>query len=98
MPVVKRIFSLCAAGNGPKRIATILTKEQVVNPSNAYYRKTGKSHRGLDTTRPCLWSSSSVTSILNNEVYLGHSVGLRTTTISYKINSASSVLRVNGSW
>ncbi|MFR5406884.1 MAG: recombinase family protein, partial [Oscillibacter sp.] len=25
-PVVKRIFSLCAAGNGPKRIATILTK------------------------------------------------------------------------
>ena len=37
-PVVKRIFSLCAAGNGPKRIATILTKEQVVNPSNAYYR------------------------------------------------------------
>ena len=83
-PVVKHIFSLCAAGNGPERIATILTKEQVVNPSNAYYRKTGKSHRGLDTTRPCLWSSSSVTSILNNEVYLGHSVGLRTTTISYK--------------
>ena len=82
--VVKRVFSLCAAGNGPKRIATILTKEQVVNPSNAYYRKTGKSHRGLDTTRPCLWSSNSVTSILNNEVYLGHSVGLRTTTISYK--------------
>ena len=83
-PVVKRIFSLCAAGNGPKRIATILTKEQVVNPSNAYYRKTGKRHRGLDTTRPCLWSSNSVTSILNNEVYLGHAVGLRTTTISYK--------------
>ena len=83
-PVVKRIFSLCAAGNGRKRIATILTKEQVVNPSNAYYRKTGKSHRGLDTTRPCLWSSNSVTSILNNKVYLGHSVGLRTTTISYK--------------
>lgn len=87
-PVVKHIFSLCAAGNGPERIATILTKEQVVNPSNAYYRKTGKSHRGLDTTRPCLWSSSSVTSILNNEVYLGHSVGLRTTTISYKKQAA----------
>ena len=83
-PVVKRIFPLCAAGNGPKRIATILTKEQVVNPSNAYYCKIGKGHRGLDTTRPCLRSSNSVTSILNNEVYLGHSVGLRTTTISYK--------------
>ena len=34
-PVVKRIFTLCAVGNGPKRIATILTKEQAVNPSNA---------------------------------------------------------------
>ena len=33
--MVKRIFTLCAAGNGPKRIATILTKKQVVNPSNA---------------------------------------------------------------
>ena len=59
--MVKRSFSLCTAGNGPKRIAAILTKGQVVDPSNAYYRKTGKSHRGLDTTRPCLWSSSSVT-------------------------------------
>lgn len=46
-PVVKRIFPLCAAGNGPKRVATILTKEQVVNPSNAYYCKIGKGHRGL---------------------------------------------------
>ena len=26
--VVKRIFALCAAGNGPSRIATILTKEK----------------------------------------------------------------------
>ena len=36
-PVVKRIFSLCAAGNGPKRIATILTKEQVVNHVKEIY-------------------------------------------------------------
>ena len=28
--VVKRIFALCAAGNGPSRIATILTKEKVL--------------------------------------------------------------------
>lgn len=55
-----------------------------MNPSNAYYCKIGKGHRGLDTTRPCLRSSNSVTSILNNEVYIGHLVGLCTTTISYK--------------
>ena len=79
-PVVKHIFSLCAAGNGPKRIATILTKERVVNPSNTYYRKTGKSHRGLDTTRPCLWSSNSVTSIGNLNIQFF------STLVTYKVD------------
>ena len=38
----------------------------------------------MDTTRPYAWGSSTVTGILDNKVYLGHTVGLRTTTISYK--------------
>ncbi|NSW92081.1 MAG: recombinase family protein [Firmicutes bacterium] len=82
--VVKRIFSLCAEGKGPNQIARILTKEQVLNPCNYYYQKTGASHRGLDTTRPYSWSSSSVTGILDNKTYLGHMAGLRSTTLSYK--------------
>lgn len=82
--VVKRIFSLCTAGKGPNQIARILTKEQVLNPTNYYYQKHGKSHASLDTTSPCRWSSSTVTGILDNKTYLGHMAGLRSTTMSYK--------------
>lgn len=82
--VVKRIFSLCAGGKGPKQIARILAKEQVLTPSNYYYQKTGCSHNGLDTTRPYGWCGSTVTGILDNKTYLGHMAGLRSTTLSYK--------------
>ena len=82
--IVKHIFSLCAEGKGPNQVARILTKEQVLTPSNYYYQKTGASHSGLDTTRPYNWSGSTVTGILDNKTYLGHMAGLRSTTLSYK--------------
>ncbi len=82
--VVQRIFSLCASGKGPNQIARILREDKVLTPSNYYYQKHNKGHIGLDTTRPYAWSSSTVTGILDNKVYLGHTIGLRTTTISYK--------------
>ncbi len=82
--VVKRIFNLCAGGKGPNQIARILTEEQVLNPTNYYYRKTGAAHKSLDTTMPYRWTSSSITAILDNRTYLGHMPGLRTTTLSYK--------------
>lgn len=83
-PIVKRIFELCASGKGPSQIARILTQEQVLTPSNYYYRKTGASHVGLDTTRPFSWSGSTVTGIMDNKTYLGHMPGLRATSLSYK--------------
>ena len=86
--VVRRIFGLCAAGKGPNQIARVLTQEQVLNPTNYYYRKTGASHKSLDTAMPYRWTSSSVTAILNNRTYLGHMPGLRTTTLSYKNKKA----------
>ena len=82
--VVQRIFSLCASGKGPNQIARILREDKVLTPSNYYFQKHKKGHFGLDTTRPYAWCSSTVTGILDNKVYLGHMVGLRTTTISYK--------------
>ncbi len=82
--VVKKIFSLCAEGKGPNQIARLLTKEQVLNPTNYYYQKHGKSHASLDTTSPYRWSNSTVTGILDNKTYLGHMAGLRATTMSYK--------------
>ena len=83
-PVVQRIFELCAGGKGPNQIARILTEEQILTPANYTYRKAGKSHNHVDLTRPYTWSGSSVTGILNNRIYLGYTVGLRTTSLSYK--------------
>jgi len=83
-PIVKRIFSLCASGKGPKQIARILELEQVLTPAHYYYRKYGKGHPGMDMDRPYGWSSNSVAHILDNIVYLGHHHALKSTTISYK--------------
>ncbi len=83
-PIVQRIFQLCASGKGPNQIARILTGEQILTPANYAYQKEGKSHNHVDITRPYDWSGSSVTGILDNRAYLGHTVGLRSTALSYK--------------
>lgn len=82
--VVKRIFALCAAGNGPSRIATILTKEKVLCPSYYTYQKYGLTHSALDITKPYHWSDSAVANLLENEIYLGNTVNYRFSTRSYK--------------
>lgn len=83
-PIVRRIFDLCAAGKGPSQIARILTQEQVLNPTNQYYQATGATYTNLDTTRPYAWSGRTVAKILENKVYIGHTLNMRKTTISYK--------------
>ena len=82
--VVRQIFTLCAAGKGPSQIARILTERNILTPANYYFQKTGKTHKGCDALHPCTWSGTTVSDILKNVMYLGHTVGLRRTTISYK--------------
>ena len=83
-PIVRRIFDLCAAGKGPNQIARILTREQVLNPTNQYYQATGAACTNLDTTRPYTWSGKTVAKILENKVYIGHTLNMKKTTLSYK--------------
>lgn len=83
-PVVRRIFDLCAGGKGPNQIARILTEEQMLNPTNQYYQATGATCTNLDTTRPCVWCGKTVADMLENKVYIGHTLAMRTTTLSYK--------------
>ena len=82
--VVKRIFALCAAGNGPSQIARILKKEQVLTPTMYAYAKYGMTHTGLDTQRPYHWSGDTVADMLENEIYLGNTLNYRFSTRSYK--------------
>lgn len=83
-PVVRHIFQLCRDGLGPSQIARKLKEEQVLNPNNYYFQKYGVELTGLDVTRPYYWSDTTVARILEDEVYLGHTISMRYTTVSYK--------------
>ena len=82
--VVRKIFQLCASGRGPSQIARQLKQEQVLTPINYYFQKYGVALTGLDTTRPYDWSDTTIAKMLEDEIYLGHTISLRYTTPSYK--------------
>ena len=82
--VVKHIFELCAQGSGPTQIAKQLEQNQILTPAQYYLKKYGKAPSRMGQSRPCQWSASSVVDILEDESYLGVTVSLKHTTISYK--------------
>lgn len=82
--VVRRIFAMCASGLGPSQIARQLREEKILSPSMYAYTKYGISHSGLNTERPYNWTSDMVADMLENMVYLGHTVNMRYSTKSYK--------------
>lgn len=61
-----------------------LKQEQVLTPINYYFQKYGVALTGLDTTRPYDWSDTTIAKMLEDEIYLGHTISLRYTTPSYK--------------
>lgn len=82
--VVKLIFSLCVGGKGPNQIARELKKREILTPAHYYYRKEGKKNAKLNLEQPYKWHSENVIRVLENEVYLGHTISLVNTTKSYK--------------
>lgn len=82
--IVKYIFQLCVEGNGPQRIANRLKEERIPNPSAFYYHHHGVLPCGGNLDDPFDWKQRTVAHMLENEVYLGHTVNLKSTTISYK--------------
>ena len=83
-PIVQRIFNLCVGGKGPSQIAKLLKNEEVLTPGNYYYSKTGALLSNVDVTRPYNWCQKTVAGILEDEAYLGHTINLKSTTVSYK--------------
>ena len=83
-PIVKYIFALCMGGKGPTQIAVQLREEQIPIPAYYYHKKNGVEIVGFDPVKPYYWSSTTVGKILEDEVYLGHTINLKYTTLSYK--------------
>ena len=82
-PVVRQIYNLCLAGNGPTKIARMLTEQQIPTPGTLEYRRTGHTHR-YHPGYECKWATNTVVHILENREYTGCLVNFKTTTQSYK--------------
>ncbi len=79
--VVKRIFKLCIDGNGPLRIAKMLTEEKILKPT-AYWKF--KSNGTIPDDKPYCWSARTVADILEKIEYVGHTANFKTRRKSYK--------------
>ena len=77
--VVKRIFTLAAGGRSCRQIASQLNRENIPPPS---------VYAGLIVTRKGpyhgMWSSERISSMLQNQTYIGNMVQGKTKKISYK--------------
>ena len=82
--VVRRILSLCVAGNGPTQIARILREKQVPTPT-VYQSRMGQAVRCIPPDNPYNWNGSTVSAILERMEYCGHTVNFKTRRQSYKI-------------
>ena len=82
-PVVKQIYRLCLAGNGPTKIARMLTEQEIPTPGTLEYRRTGSTRR-YHPGYECKWATNTVVHILENREYMGCLVNFKTEKPSYK--------------
>lgn len=83
--IVKDIFDLYLTGLGFTGIAKYLNKRNIPCPSLYKYRKGIKLN--VISNRPreeIKWTTNAIKTILTNEIYLGHLIQGKRTTISYK--------------
>ena len=79
--IVKRIFDLRLKNNSCRKIAAVLNKNGVLSPRTYYYEKTGRYNPYSTDFK---WSERTVKLILQNEVYIGNTVQMKSGTLSYK--------------
>lgn len=82
-PIVKLIYQLCVEGNGPGKIARILTERKIPTPSTTIFQRTGQT-QFYHPEDPFFWTSSTVSHILEKDVYIGRTTNFKTYKLSYK--------------
>ena len=86
-PLVQQIYSLCLAGNGPTKIARMLTEQEIPTPGTLEYRRTGSTRR-YHPGYECKWATNTVVHILENREYTGCLVNFKTEKVSYKVKQS----------
>ena len=81
---VRRIFQMAADGLSPFKIASQLSKEQILTPRAYTASIHGKYKNCFNPKYPTDWNNGTIMTILQNREYLGHLVCNRSTTKSFK--------------
>ncbi len=80
-PIVERIFKMAAYENcGCNKIARILTAEKVMTPTAYAAKAAGRAYK----KDPYDWNLTTVYKMIENQVYLGHTVNCRKKKVSFK--------------
>ena len=79
--VVKRIFDLCVAGNGPMRIAKTLKADKIPTTRAYYAKQKGKPL----PDNPYSWNESTIVAVLERMDYCGHTVNFKSYSKSHKL-------------
>ena len=80
-PIVRRMFEMRAKGITPRHIADAFNDEHIQTPYDHQYALIGKQVPRKTTH---LWDGSVVRKMLQNQMYLGDLVQLKSTSVSYK--------------
>ena len=83
-PIVKRIFQMAADGLSAYKISRRLTDEGILTPRAYLAERFGKYKDCFPVKYPSDWSHTTIVTLLKNREYLGHFVGNRSTTKSFK--------------
>ena len=79
--IVRNIFQMRVSGMGHLAIAYALNNENIPSARALCYSRLGKTPPGKQNF---IWSQATVRTILGNEVYIGHMVQGKASTVSYK--------------
>ncbi len=82
--VVKRIFEMADRGLSPTDIAKTLTAEKVLIPSAYTEKYHPEQNNGRHIFNPYDWSNTTVSSILDRQEYLGHTILKKSVSTNFK--------------
>lgn len=82
--IVKTIFNLYVEGNGTQRIANMLNKKNIPNPTK-YKQMKGLKYKNSSLKNSYgLWNKTTIKRILKNQVYIGNMVQHKCKKVNYK--------------
>lgn len=81
--VVREIFRLFASGMGKTAIARLLNDRSIPSPA-AYKRLHGMTYAPASSVGASLWRYATISSMLSNEIYIGHMIQGKYGSVSYK--------------